>query len=84
VAPAFDRLSRFDPADGRVLSRVNVCDSPVAVAADASSAWVACSTERMLQQVLENGEIGQSVELAAVPTSVTLHDGSVWVTLRTD
>jgi len=84
VSPSLDRLSRVDPTNGRVLSRIDVCDSPVAVAADETGAWVACSTERALQHIGVDGTVGQSVRLAGVPSSILLDADVVWVTVRAD
>lgn len=84
VSPQADRLTRIEAASGRVMARVDVCDAPVTVVANADGAWVACATERALWQVSPAGEVLRTIALDGVPTDIALDGDRVWLTLRDD
>jgi streptogramin lyase len=77
-----DQLTRIEAASGRVMARVDVCDAPVALAANAQGAWVVCAIERALWQVSPSGQVLWMIALDGVPTDVALAADRVWVTLR--
>jgi streptogramin lyase len=84
ASPSTDRIARVDTATGRVAVRVDVCDTPIALAPTPTAIWVACATDRTLWRVDRAGQVQSQVELGAVPTALVAQGERVWVTLRAD
>jgi streptogramin lyase len=84
VSPSTDRIARLDVAAGRVAVTVDVCDTPVAIAATPTGAWVACSQARVLWRVDRAGTVVAEIDLDGAPTAVAAEGERAWVTLRAD
>lgn len=84
ASPTTDRIARLEGASGRVAVRVDVCDTPIALAPTPTAVWVACATERALWRIDRAGTVLIEIRLDAVPTAVVADGERVWVTLRAD
>jgi len=84
VSPSADQVARLDAGTGRVDVRASVCDNPIAIAAVADGAWVACAGDRSLWQLDRAGAAIQKIALDGVPVDVAADHDQAWVALRGD
>lgn len=83
ASPSLDRIARFDPSSGRIAVTIDVCDTPVDVAATPTGAWVVCQ-ERALWRLDRAGTVMARIALDGVPTAVAADGERAIVTLRGD
>jgi streptogramin lyase len=84
ASPGQDRVARVDAASGRVAVSVEVCDTPVDIAATPSGAWVVCALDRQLWRLDLAGTVTLKITLAAVPSALAADGELVLVALRAD
>jgi streptogramin lyase len=84
ASPSEDRIARLDPSAGRLAVTVDVCDTPIDVAATPTGAWVVCALGRALWRVDRAGSVVTRIQLDGVPTAVAADGERALVTLRAD
>ncbi len=81
-----DRVVPVDARTGKVGTPVAACPSPLALAADARTLWVACQFGKLVAVDLATHRIRGSADLSQLdgaPDAVTVSGGKVWVALST-
>ncbi len=81
-----DRVVPVDAGTGKVGAPVAPCPSPLALAADARTLWVACQFGKLVAVDLATHRIRGSADLSRLdgaPDAVTVSGGKVWVALST-
>jgi YVTN family beta-propeller protein len=85
VAPSLGRLTRLDPATGRVSGpSIDAGPTPSAIATGAGAVWVGDSHAGVVSRVDPRTEIAESIPVAGNPTDIAVSSGAVWVTLALD
>jgi YVTN family beta-propeller protein len=85
VAPSFGRLTRFDPATGKVQDpRIDAGYSPGTVASDGRTVWVADKDAAVVSHIDPGTGVPHPIPVAGGPTDIALGAGGAWVTLGLD
>lgn len=80
--PTSNAVIAIDPARNTVVSRVNVGDTPTAVATGAGAVWVVNSRDGTLSEVSPNAHVLRTVGTTGVPADVATTANRVWVAAR--
>jgi streptogramin lyase len=76
-------IARLDPGTGRVLATIPIAglrNDGARMAADATSLWVGNTYDNTLARIdLKTNQLLKVIPIDALPTSVAVADGSVWV-----
>jgi serine/threonine-protein kinase len=76
-------LTRFDPETEKVIARIPVGTSPVAVAVDASSVWVVNSGDGTVSRIdPTTNEVVATIDVGAEPAAIASDGTAVWVAVR--
>jgi YVTN family beta-propeller protein len=77
---------RIDPSTGKREARVDVGNSPAAVAVGASAVWVADDEDNTVTKIdpRSANAVVETVQVGASPSAVAVGKGAVWVTSRED
>jgi streptogramin lyase len=84
ASPSTDIVARLDASTGRIATQVEVCDTPIAIAATPTGAWVACALDRQLWRLDLAGTVTVKITLDAVPSALAADGELALVTLRAD
>ena len=79
-----DRIYRIDPEQGQVVSMIDSCDGPDAVAVSGDGVWIACRVGRVVRRLGGDGSFVTDIAVPGVPSALAVSDDGVWVALRSD